>query len=257
MQTIIDTKLAKERYSFLCIGTHALQGVAVDFCSPLLQISFFYTMIYTLCRSAVDDMQISSPKGFHQYNFLMNSWLDCKADMLEVWHWNMPNSSSKIQQFSPCQYDKKIKTGCGRTDFVDPGLIVCMYQGIFVFECSGVGIHPEVCGLVQNSATFNYSMLIARVLVRVFFVFVFLVLNIPSECHAHIDFKRAAAASRTFEDKKKATVCPVCKKNFGMVMNKRRHCRHCLRVVCGKCAKLRAGTLGGPMVRLCTECLPF
>jgi len=122
-------------------------------------------------RKAVDDLEISSPKGFRQYNFLMKCWVACKVDMLE--------------------YDKMIKNDCGRTDFIDPGC------------------------------------------------------------------KLDASSSPPFGDKKRATVCPVCNNKFGVVIHKKRHCRHCLRVVCGKCAEFRAATLGGPMVRLCTDCLPF
>lgn len=73
------------------------------------------------------------------------------------------------------------------------------------------------------------------------------------------DFRPAAAARPPFEDKKEATKCPVCESTFDKLLgvHQKKHCRRCLRVVCGKCATKRQASPEGPKVRLCYECLPF
>lgn len=92
MRKVIEERLEVEnmRYGFLCIDcAYSLRhGHNLFFIHPLKKMFIYWNPnLYSTCRKAVEDMAISSPKGFCQYKFLMKSWHDCKADMLKVGHW--------------------------------------------------------------------------------------------------------------------------------------------------------------------------
>lgn len=104
------------------------------------------------------------------FTFLMERWRECKAAVLE--------------------YDKKIKSGCGREDFIEPA--------------------PDF---------------------------------IPPP-------------APVFGERRYAIDCAECCKAFGFGRPKR-HCRHCLRVVCPTCAPVRPASEKRPSLRLCRACLPL
>lgn len=85
--------------------------------------------------------------------------------------------------------------------------------------------------------------------------------NIKSACF-RTDFIQPAqekahppAREAVFGEKSEATTCPECKLDFDFGRVKR-HCRHCLRVVCQKCAPKLLLRENGPRLRLCCGCFP-
>ena len=129
-----------------------------------------------------------------------------------------------------------------------------MCEVILVSKFSGV--HNASRGLWYRYRIKQYPTKRMHSFVSFFLVRTVLALHFTSD-HARIDFRPAAAARPPFEDKKEATKCPVCESTFGKLLHQKKHCRRCLRVVCGKCATKRQASPEGPKVRLCYECLPF
>ena len=182
-------------------------------------------------------------REYRHFTYIMEHWREHRLEALAVRLVVCIVINLRLSpQLSVAQIDKKIKTACGRDDFIQAGCHLLVEKQIKICKSNlGKGLDKRTYHQLGPSY------------VRIFIVTshktVFELPIAPMPPPPTIPVP-------VFQDREKIDKCPECHEEFGFG-RKSRHCRHCLRVVCEKCTVKKVIVKIGRKIRLCTGCLTY